>query len=141
MAEINVSMADRTHGSLMACAGNISSCVMPSEGILIGRSLLDFPSVVGPLLMPRDIGDRKCLLTQKCFRPGLCVLVLVPTLLPFCCSEALDQGSKEPEEAVDSEDADKEVAVVVAVVFVDSGPLKRRCSLSSGQVHPRVSAS
>ena len=141
MAEINVSMADRTHGSFMACANNISSCVMPSEGILVCRSFLDFPSVLGSLLMPRNIGDRKRLLTEQCFRPGLCVLVLVPTLLPFCCSEALDHGSKEPEEAVDSEDVDKEVAVVVAVVFVDSGPLKRRYSLSGGQVHPRVSAS
>ena len=46
-----------TGRSLMACAGIISSCFLLGEGMLVGSSLLDVSSALGPLRMPRDIDN------------------------------------------------------------------------------------
>ena len=136
MAQSHVEMEDWTIRSLTGCAGIISSCLLLGKRIFISSGLPDVLAALGPLLMSSDIGTRKCLLTKQCFHPGLGVLVLVSTLLPFSGSGALDNGSRESEETVDSEDLEKEVAVVVAVVRIDSTLLNCWYSISGVQVHP-----
>ena len=137
MAESDVKMADRTYSSLADCAGIIPSCFMLGEGILVCIGLFDASSVLGPLHMPPGIGNRKRLLTKQRSRPSHGVLVLVHSLLPFSGSRALDNGRQESEEAMDREDVEKEVVVVVAVVCINSAPLNRWYVISGVPVHPR----
>ena len=141
MVESDVNLADRTCGSLVACAGIISSWFMLSEGISIGHGLLDVSAALGPLLMPPDVCNPKCLLTQQCSCPSLGVLVLVQALLPVSGSGALDHGRPGPEEAVDCENLEEEVIVVVTMVYIDSGHLTLRHSLSGEPLHPRFPSS
>ena len=141
MAESDVKMADWTNASLAGCAGIISSCFLLGEGIPVFIGLLDASSVLGPLHMPPNAGNRKRLLTKQCSRPGCGILVLVYTLLPFSGSRALDNGIQESEEAVDSEDVEKEVVVVVAVVCINSAPLNPWYAISDVPVHPRFPSS
>ena len=87
--------------------------------------------------MPPDIGNRKCVFTKQCSRPGPGVFVLVETCLPFSGSKALHDGKHASEEAVGSEDVDEEVAVVAPVVYVDSALFRRCYPLSGDPVYPR----
>ena len=122
-------MADWTRGSLTACAGVISSCLMLGKGIPIGSGLLDVLAALGPLHLPPNIGGGKHLLTKQCSCPWLWFLVLVQPLLPLSGSGALDHERRESDQAVDSNDAETEVVVVVAVVSTDCGLLNRRYPL------------
>ena len=83
MFESDVELADWTRGSLIGGAGIIYGLFLLGKRVLIGRRLLDVSAVLGPLCVPPNIGNRKCLPTEQCSRSGLGVLVLVPTLLPF----------------------------------------------------------
>ena len=141
MAESDLKMADWTKSSLAGCAGIISSCFLLGEGIPVFIGLLDAAAVLGPLYMSPDIGNRKRLLTKQCSRPGCGILVLVHSFIPFSGSRALDNGRQEWEEAVDSEDLEKEVVVVVAVVCTNGAPLNRWDVLSDVPVHPRFPSS
>ena len=109
-AERDVDLADWASSTLTGCARIISSCFLLAERILIGSSLLDVSYALGPLCMPPDIGSRKCLLAEQRSRSDLGILVLVQTFLPFSGSGSFDDDKQEPEEAVGSEDIEKEVA-------------------------------
>ena len=77
---------------LWVVKGIISSCLMYIHPVLIGSGLLDVPSVLGPLHLSADIGNRKRLFTEQCSHPDGGVLVLVQSFVSFSCSEALDDG-------------------------------------------------
>ena len=139
MAESDVNMAGWACRSLTGCAGIIASFFVLREGVLMGSSLLDVSAALGPLRMSPDIGNRKRLLTKQCSCPGFGAHVLVQTCLWFSGSGALHNGEQESEEAVDSEDIEKEVSVVVGVVCIDSNLIKRSYPLSGEPVHPGFS--
>ena len=141
MAGGELKMADWTHSSPVACAYIILSCFMLGEGILIGGGLLDVPTVLGLVHVPPDIDNRKRLLPGQCYCAGFGLLVLVPIVVPFSSSGAPDDGRREAEEAVDSEDVQEEVVDVDGVVCIDIGFINHLYPLSDGQIHPWISSS
>ena len=140
MVESDVKMAYWTWTSFAGCAGISPSSLLFGKGILTRSAPVDASAVLGPLRMPRDIDNRKRLLTKQCSHPNLGVPVLVEACLPFANSEALHDGEQGSKEAVGSEDSEKEVAVVVGVERVDVGLVKRCDPLSGEQVHPQFSS-
>ena len=130
-------MADWTRTSLVGCYDIISSFCLHCPPLHIGTVLGDAPPVMGPLCVPKGIGNRKPLLAQQCCHSDLRVLGMVQTLFSFSCSAAPHEDGRRQasEDKLDSKIVGNEAVVVV---HVDNGPLKSRCVSSGEQVHPRV---